>query len=142
MSSDRFADETLERCLWAVKNNRRQPSDGWPERERLAVAIVLMSKTYLDQHGYTVSSAHRRLFESMTLTATQFSAWVESVRRRLAKADLEEVAAEDRDQCSDCGEFTDDLYTQPPVTTPYWVCRDCHIARYGVHPPANGVIDA
>ncbi|SEN89666.1 hypothetical protein, partial [Nonomuraea pusilla] len=63
-----FANVVFEHCRWALAKNRRCPSDAWPVRERLAVAVVLMSKTYLDQNGYTVASAHRRLFDSMDLS--------------------------------------------------------------------------
>lgn len=96
--ADRFADDILSRCRWALRHNDGHPSGAWSTGEQLAVALVLRDGAHLDLLGYSVPGAARRVYENMLFPPAAMGAWIESIRVRLAATPkpVQDAPEEDR----------------------------------------------
>jgi hypothetical protein len=87
-AGDSFAADITARARWALEHNHKEPKAAWSTGEKLAVALVLGNRPYLDAAGYTPQEAASRL--SGDLMGADIGAWLSGVRAALA--DLESQA--------------------------------------------------
>ena len=56
-AGDSFATDITARARWALEHNHGEPKAAWSTGEKLAVALVLGNRPYLDAAGYTPQEA-------------------------------------------------------------------------------------
>ena len=80
--TDSFMADITARARWALEHNHGEPKAAWPAGEKLAVALVLGNRRYLDAAGYTPQEAASRL--SGDLMGADAGGWLSGVRSALA----------------------------------------------------------
>jgi hypothetical protein len=80
--ADSFAADITARARRALEHNHGEPKAAWSTGEKLAVALVLGNRRYLDAAGYTRQEAASRL--SADLMGADAGAWLSGVRSALA----------------------------------------------------------
>ncbi|ADD45883.1 hypothetical protein [Stackebrandtia nassauensis] len=58
----RFGSDILGKCCWARDYNDGHPNPAWSTGEKLAVALVLDDKEFLNAEDYTIPEAKQRVF--------------------------------------------------------------------------------
>ena len=80
--ADSLAADITARARWALEHNHGEPKAAWSTGEKLAVALVLGNRPYLDAAAYTPQEAASRL--SGDLLGADVGAWLSGVRSALA----------------------------------------------------------
>jgi hypothetical protein len=80
-----FAEDITRRARWAIDYNDGRPNPAWSTGEKLAVALVLGDRAYLDAAGYTKMQALTRL--AGDIGDTNVGAWLAYVRGALEAGD-------------------------------------------------------
>ena len=81
-AGDSFAADITARARWALEHNHGEPKAAWSTGEKLAVALVLGDRPYLDAAGYTPQETASRL--SGDLMGADVGGWLSGVRSALA----------------------------------------------------------
>ncbi|WP_199515909.1 hypothetical protein [Nucisporomicrobium flavum] len=81
---DEFEREVAARCRWAMTVNASDPDNSWPDRYRIAVALVLGNLAYLRDMGpgpgYTPEQAAVLLIRGMTRPPANLETWIGAIR--------------------------------------------------------------
>jgi hypothetical protein len=82
-----FAADIGARARWALAHNHGEPQAAWSTGEKLAVALVLRNRPYLDSAGYTPQEAASRL--AGDLMGADVCEWLNDVRATLTDPEPE-----------------------------------------------------
>lgn len=77
---DRFANDVLARCRWALAHNNGHPNGAWSTGEQLAVALVLRDHRHLAAMDYTVKDAAERVAGGMWSPPRDMNQWLAAIR--------------------------------------------------------------